>query len=298
MDGANITMEEYIQFMVDKAYRHGQEFNWETATYAIVYNDALATDHKISSKPAVSPLDNNEIDFRISLDESDDEDYIFIYDKSSFSYKLIFVNDLKTNSGNDNDKVSIELPSDDGSIKPSDSIINDNVDSNSHEFDESFEMNHDILLDGDGVTSVKRHRHDQYSDDVRIMVMVSGRSQLKDDLESSTWRRSQDYKATPSMDSFQELTPKSSSSWHRSLASNPDFYDHVSFYLKCEIYRVAGGKIHNKNPDKSWEIIENIALNDREGWNDAKEFIKPIKAISAPQPTSKTPDRRLLELKD
>ncbi|GKB66233.1 zinc finger, CCHC-type containing protein, partial [Tanacetum coccineum] len=76
------------------------------------------------------------------------------------------------------------------------------------------------------------------------------------------------------------------------------FYDHVSFHLKCEIDRAAGGKISNKNPDEFWEIIENLALYDHEGWNDAKEFVKPVKAISTPQPTSKTPDRILLELGD
>ncbi|GJW88358.1 zinc finger, CCHC-type containing protein, partial [Tanacetum coccineum] len=58
------------------------------------------------------------------------------------------------------------------------------------------------------------------------------------------------------------------------------FYNHVSFHLKCKIDRAAGGKIRNKNPDESWEIIENLALYDREGWNDAKEFVKLVKAIS------------------
>ncbi|GKB71712.1 zinc finger, CCHC-type containing protein [Tanacetum coccineum] len=76
------------------------------------------------------------------------------------------------------------------------------------------------------------------------------------------------------------------------------FYDHVSFHLKCEIDRTAGGKIRNKNPDESWEIIENLDLYDHGGWNDAKEFVKPVKAISTPQPISKMPNRRLLELKD
>ncbi|GJV42934.1 hypothetical protein Tco_1427470 [Tanacetum coccineum] len=82
------------------------------------------------------------------------------------------------------------------------------------------------------------------------------------------------------------------------VGNNVVFYDHVSFHFKCEIDRVAGGKIRNKNPDESWEIIKNLALYDHEDWNDAKEFVKPVKAISAPQPTSKTPDRRLLELED
>ncbi|GJV27475.1 zinc finger, CCHC-type containing protein [Tanacetum coccineum] len=76
------------------------------------------------------------------------------------------------------------------------------------------------------------------------------------------------------------------------------FYDHVSFHLKCEIDRVAGGKLRDKNADESWEIIENLALYDHERWNDSKDFVKPVKAISTPQSTSKTPDRRLLELED
>ncbi|GKB90010.1 zinc finger, CCHC-type containing protein [Tanacetum coccineum] len=76
------------------------------------------------------------------------------------------------------------------------------------------------------------------------------------------------------------------------------FYDHVSFHLKCEIDRAAGGKLRNKNTDESWEIIENLALYDHEGWDETKEFVKPVKAISTPQGVPKTPDRRLLELED
>ncbi|GJR74543.1 hypothetical protein Tco_0086908 [Tanacetum coccineum] len=66
----------------------------------------------------------------------------------------------------------------------------------------------------------------------------------------------------------------------------------------CEIGRAVSGKLRNKNADESWEIIENLALYNHEGWNDTKEFAKPVKAISIPQGTSKTPDRRLLELED
>ncbi|GJZ40469.1 hypothetical protein Tco_0587032 [Tanacetum coccineum] len=74
------------------------------------------------------------------------------------------------------------------------------------------------------------------------------------------------------------------------------FYDHVSFHLKCEIDRVADDKLRDTNTDESWEIIENLALYDHEGWNDTKEFFKTVKAISTTQSTSKTPDRRLLKL--
>ncbi|GJU65677.1 hypothetical protein Tco_1247512 [Tanacetum coccineum] len=76
------------------------------------------------------------------------------------------------------------------------------------------------------------------------------------------------------------------------------FYDHVSFYLKYEIDRAGGGKLCDKNDDESWEIIENLALYDHEGRNDSKDFVKHVKAISTSQSTSKTPDRRLLELED
>ncbi|GJY18042.1 hypothetical protein Tco_0389533 [Tanacetum coccineum] len=91
MDDPNITMEEYIRLEEEKARRHGKVYNWETATYgkiwdnedvhdlgsvetefpAIVFNDTLTSEATLSCEPTVSSL-NNEIDFRISFDESDD----------------------------------------------------------------------------------------------------------------------------------------------------------------------------------------------------------------------------------
>nr|GFC45068.1 hypothetical protein [Tanacetum cinerariifolium] len=46
---------------------------------------------------------------------------------------------------------------------------------------------------GDGVAGIKRRRRDLYGDDVRNFATASGRARLKDDLESSTWRRRQDF---------------------------------------------------------------------------------------------------------
>nr|GEZ01153.1 hypothetical protein [Tanacetum cinerariifolium] len=57
-------MEEYIRLEEEKALRRGKVNNWETATYA-----------PLSYEPTVSYLNNDEIEFRISFDESDDEDY-------------------------------------------------------------------------------------------------------------------------------------------------------------------------------------------------------------------------------
>ncbi|GKB22538.1 hypothetical protein Tco_0861939, partial [Tanacetum coccineum] len=129
MDDPNITMEEYIRLKEEKSCRRGKVFNWETAKYgkiwdnedvhdlryvetefpSIVFNDTLTSDAALSCEPTVSSLNDGEIDFRISFDESDDEDCTVIFDKNSFSYKIISVNDLKTDSENDNDKVNMSL---------------------------------------------------------------------------------------------------------------------------------------------------------------------------------------------
>ncbi|GJY01461.1 hypothetical protein Tco_0359613 [Tanacetum coccineum] len=98
MDDPNITMEEYIRLEEEKARRR-----------AIVFNDTLTSEAALSCEPTVSSLNNDEIDFRISFDESDDEDCTVIFDKNSFSYKIISVNNLKTDSKNDNDKVNMPL---------------------------------------------------------------------------------------------------------------------------------------------------------------------------------------------
>ncbi|GJU39772.1 hypothetical protein Tco_1192729 [Tanacetum coccineum] len=94
MDDPNITIEEYIMLEEDKARKRGKVFNWETAKYgriwhdedihdlrsvenkfpAIAFNDSLKSGETLSCEPAVSSL-NDEIDFKISFDDSDDEDY-------------------------------------------------------------------------------------------------------------------------------------------------------------------------------------------------------------------------------
>ncbi|GJY42921.1 hypothetical protein Tco_0431134 [Tanacetum coccineum] len=126
MDDPNITMEEYIGLEEEKAQRHGRTFNWQTATYgkmeyykgeddsftnfeteypAIVFDDT--SDAALSCEPTVIPFNENEIDFRISFDESDDEDYMVIFDENLFSYKMISIDNLKMDLENENDKVNM-----------------------------------------------------------------------------------------------------------------------------------------------------------------------------------------------
>ncbi|GKB72256.1 hypothetical protein Tco_0933668 [Tanacetum coccineum] len=124
MDDLNITMEEYIRLEEEKARRRGKVYNWETVTYGkiwdnedvqdlgsietefptIVFNDTLTSEAALSCEPTVSSL-NDEIDFRISFDESDDKDC----------------------TDNDDDKVDIKHSLEDLSVKPLPDLINTDV---------------------------------------------------------------------------------------------------------------------------------------------------------------------------
>ncbi|GKC19230.1 retrovirus-related pol polyprotein from transposon TNT 1-94, partial [Tanacetum coccineum] len=136
MDDPNITMEEYIRIEEEKSV--------ETEFPAIVFNDNLTSNETLFCEPTVSSLNNNEIDFRISFDEFDDEDYTVVFDKNSFSYKIISANDLKTDSENDNEKVNMPLfPS----PEPSVSCIDD------LDFFKDFENEFPAIVYNDALTS-------------------------------------------------------------------------------------------------------------------------------------------------
>ncbi|GJS79622.1 hypothetical protein Tco_0729503 [Tanacetum coccineum] len=165
MDNPNITMEEYIRLQEEKALSPGERFNWQTATCgkmeycededdyftnfetkfpAIVLDNTLTSDVAISCGPTVSPLNDNETDFRISFDESDDEDYTVVYDENSFSYKIISINNLKTDFENDNDKVNMpSFPS----PEPEVSYFND------LDFFKDFENEFPTIVYNDALTS-------------------------------------------------------------------------------------------------------------------------------------------------
>nr|GEU35470.1 hypothetical protein [Tanacetum cinerariifolium] len=122
MDNLDLTMEEYIEVEAKKAH-----FQSEFPT--ILYNDALTFGPEISSKPTVSPLKYDRIDFRISFDEFDDEDFIVMYNKDSFSYKLISANNFKNDLKKDIDKVN--LPRSDVIVERLGDDIDANVDTES-----------------------------------------------------------------------------------------------------------------------------------------------------------------------
>nr|GEU45105.1 hypothetical protein [Tanacetum cinerariifolium] len=111
MDDPNITMKEYIRLEEEKTRRR-------------VFNDMLTSDEVLSCEPIVSSLNDNKIDFRIPFDKSDDEDYTVIYDDNSFSFKIISINDFKTDLKNDNDNVNMaSFPSPELEVKMDDPNI-------------------------------------------------------------------------------------------------------------------------------------------------------------------------------
>nr|GEU36082.1 hypothetical protein [Tanacetum cinerariifolium] len=133
-------MEEYIMLEEEKARRRAKVYNWKIAKYGKI---CLTSNETPSCEPTVSSL-NDETDFRISFDESDDEDYTVIFDKNLFSYKIIYANDLKTDSENDNVKVNMPLfPS----PMPSVSCIDD------LDFFKDFENEFPAIVYNDALTS-------------------------------------------------------------------------------------------------------------------------------------------------
>ncbi|GJU29268.1 hypothetical protein Tco_1172857 [Tanacetum coccineum] len=92
IDDPNITMEEYIRLEKEKAHRRGKVYNWETATYGNIWYDEDV--HDLRSVETEFPA-NDAFTSEVTLS----------YEPT----KIIFVNDLKTDSENDNDKVNMPL---------------------------------------------------------------------------------------------------------------------------------------------------------------------------------------------
>ncbi|GKF12136.1 hypothetical protein Tco_0050062, partial [Tanacetum coccineum] len=57
----------------------------------------------------------------------------------------------------------------------------------------------------------------------------------------------------------------------------------------------AGGKLHDRNVEESWALLEDLTLYENESWNDPRDFAKPAKAISLPQDVPSTSDRHLID---
>ncbi|GJR03183.1 hypothetical protein Tco_0526167 [Tanacetum coccineum] len=161
MDDPNITMEEYIRLEEEKAHRRDSENdndkfnmpsfpspeptiscfddlvffnNFENEFSAIVYNDALTSKLDFLTEPTVNPQHIDEFDFKdeTSLFKCDEEEQNVLYFNDLFSFNVIYLDNLKSDTNNDNDKIDIEQPSGDMSVIPLPSVINKDVGAYAH----------------------------------------------------------------------------------------------------------------------------------------------------------------------
>ncbi|GJS00391.1 hypothetical protein Tco_0316899 [Tanacetum coccineum] len=139
MDDPNITMKEYIRLEEEKAQKHRKVFNWETAKYGKIWYDEDIHDLRSVETEFPAIAFNDEVSSGKTLSY-----YTVIFDKNSFSYKIISTNDLKTDSENDNEKVNLpSFPSPEPTVNYFDDL----------DFFKDFENEFSAIVYNDALTS-------------------------------------------------------------------------------------------------------------------------------------------------
>nr|GEU83479.1 hypothetical protein [Tanacetum cinerariifolium] len=110
MDDPNITMEEYIRLEEENGQKCRKVFNWETANYAIVYNDALTSKSDSSTELIEIPhrIDEFDLKTKTSWSECDEKEQNILYFNDLFPFNIIHPDDLKSEKDNDDDKIDIK----------------------------------------------------------------------------------------------------------------------------------------------------------------------------------------------
>ncbi|GJX72422.1 hypothetical protein Tco_0309593 [Tanacetum coccineum] len=120
--------------------------NFESEFPAIVFDNTITPREALSWEPTVSPLNDNkltleyhltnpttkitrpqhidEFNNEISLLECDEKEQKVLYFNDLLPFNVIYPDDLKSDTDNDNDKINIEQPSGDMSVIPSPNVIN------------------------------------------------------------------------------------------------------------------------------------------------------------------------------
>nr|GEV72101.1 hypothetical protein [Tanacetum cinerariifolium] len=68
----------------------------------------------------------------------------------------------------------------------------------------------------------------------------------------------------------------------------PNGNDLVNPITRQTIDQAASGKLHDKNDEESWALLEDLTLYDNKSWNDLRDFAKLVKAISMPHDVPST----------
>nr|GEW28889.1 hypothetical protein [Tanacetum cinerariifolium] len=85
---------------------------------AIVYNDAITSKSYFSTEPTLCPqcIDEFNLKDETTLSECDEKEQIIFYFNDLFPFNVIYPDDLKSDTDNDNDKIDIEQASGDMSV--------------------------------------------------------------------------------------------------------------------------------------------------------------------------------------
>ncbi|GKD29691.1 hypothetical protein Tco_1240469 [Tanacetum coccineum] len=83
--------------------------NFENKFPAIVYNDALTSKSDFSTKPTLCPEHIDEFDFKdeTSLSKHDEKEQNILYYNDLFPFNIIYPDDLKSDKGNDDNKIDM-----------------------------------------------------------------------------------------------------------------------------------------------------------------------------------------------
>ncbi|GJZ86445.1 hypothetical protein Tco_0658055 [Tanacetum coccineum] len=92
--------------------------DFENKFPAIVYNGALTSKSDLLTEHIVSPQHIDEFNNETSLSECDEKEQNVLYSNDLFPFNVIYLDDLKSDTNNDNDKIDIEQLLGDMSVIP------------------------------------------------------------------------------------------------------------------------------------------------------------------------------------
>ncbi|GJX96044.1 hypothetical protein Tco_0351842 [Tanacetum coccineum] len=108
--------------------------DFENEFPAIVYNDAQTSKSDLLTEPILNPQHIDEFNLKdeTSLSECDEEEQNVLNFNDLFPFNVIYPDELKTDTDNDNDKVDIEHSSGELSVIPLPDVINTDVGAYAH----------------------------------------------------------------------------------------------------------------------------------------------------------------------
>ncbi|GKE86966.1 hypothetical protein Tco_1560708, partial [Tanacetum coccineum] len=126
-----LTSEETLSYGPTVSYSNDLDYfkDFENEFPAIVYNDALTSKLDFLTEPSISPehIDEFNLKDETSLSECDEEEQNVLYFNDLFLFNIIYLEDLKSDTDNDNDEIDIKHSSGDISVIPLLNVINIDV---------------------------------------------------------------------------------------------------------------------------------------------------------------------------